>query len=132
MAKECFRCEWIKCGKAACRSCPHGPYWYAYWSEGGKTKKRYVGKGDPTQAKGEKDRLPETPDRLDAVFSACKITPGLCWEILGLRPGATWDEAKRTFKILSFQHHPDRGGEVKIASRINADFQFLKAFQYAK
>ena len=36
-----------RCGKEGCQSCPHpkaGGYWYAYWSEGGKTKSRYVGK----------------------------------------------------------------------------------------
>jgi hypothetical protein len=26
--------------------CPHGPYWYATWSEDGKRRSRYVGKID--------------------------------------------------------------------------------------
>ena len=32
--------EYVNCGK-----CPtqHGPYWYAYWSAKGKTRKRYIG-----------------------------------------------------------------------------------------
>ena len=34
----------VRCGKDACRSCPHGPYWYAYWWEGGKRRSRYLGK----------------------------------------------------------------------------------------
>jgi hypothetical protein len=34
----------VKCGKSACTSCPHGPYWYAYWTEDGKRRSRYVGK----------------------------------------------------------------------------------------
>lgn len=34
----------VKCGKAACTRCPHGPYWYAYWWEGGKRRSRYLGK----------------------------------------------------------------------------------------
>lgn len=39
-----FRQEKIKCGKAGCQKCPHGPYWYAYWHSGPKLKKKYVGK----------------------------------------------------------------------------------------
>jgi hypothetical protein len=34
----------VRCGKQGCGSCPHGPYWYAYWREGGKRRSRYVGK----------------------------------------------------------------------------------------
>jgi hypothetical protein len=43
-----YRQEWVKCGKANCKPCQdgqgHGPYWYAYWSEKGRTRKRYIGK----------------------------------------------------------------------------------------
>lgn len=38
------------CGKSACRRCPHGPYWYAYWKQGGQTRSCYIGR-DLTQAK---------------------------------------------------------------------------------
>ena len=49
-----------RCGKLAC-SCMdgeilevgHGPYWYAYWNEDGKTRNSYVGKRAPWQ----KDQL---------------------------------------------------------------------------
>ncbi len=41
-----LRRRWVKCGKASCSRCPHGPYWYAYWSEDGKRRSRYVGKLD--------------------------------------------------------------------------------------
>jgi hypothetical protein len=34
----------VKCGKSGCVSCPHGPYWYAYWSEGGRRRSRYIGR----------------------------------------------------------------------------------------
>lgn len=46
-----YRLESVRCGKAACRSCPHGPYWYAYWREDGKLRSRYVGKQRPEGAK---------------------------------------------------------------------------------
>jgi len=34
----------VRCGKPNCTHCPHGPYWYAYWTEGGRRRSRYVGK----------------------------------------------------------------------------------------
>jgi len=38
-----YRQEWVRCGKD-CKKCPHGPYWYCYWKEDGKTRTRYIGK----------------------------------------------------------------------------------------
>lgn len=39
-----LRRQWVKCGKANCTTCPHGPYWYAYWREEGRRRSRYIGK----------------------------------------------------------------------------------------
>ena len=38
-----YRLERVSCGKG-CKVCPHGPYWYGYWKEGGKTLSKYIGK----------------------------------------------------------------------------------------
>lgn len=38
-----YRREEVRCGKGNCSRCPHGPYWYAYWREGGKVRSRYLG-----------------------------------------------------------------------------------------
>ena len=38
--------EGIRCGRAGCSKCPHGPYWYAYFREGGKLRSRYIGKDE--------------------------------------------------------------------------------------
>jgi len=45
-----YRLEMVSCGK--CKRCreegpSHGPYWYAYWKEDGKTRSKYIGKGAP-------------------------------------------------------------------------------------
>lgn len=42
-----YRLEPVRCGKPNCSSCPHGPYWYAYYREGGKLKSRYIGRELP-------------------------------------------------------------------------------------
>ncbi len=37
-----YRSQFVRCGKG-CATCPHGPYWYAYWKEGGRSRSQYVG-----------------------------------------------------------------------------------------
>ena len=57
-AKITYRREEVRCGKANCTRCPHGPYWYAYWREDGRLRSRYLGSaragrspgGDPPAA----------------------------------------------------------------------------------
>lgn len=38
-----YRLEKVRCGKPRCTSCPHGPYWYAYFREDGRLRSRYIG-----------------------------------------------------------------------------------------
>ena len=38
-----IRTEHVQCGKSFCLGCPHAPYYYAYWKEKGKLKKKYIG-----------------------------------------------------------------------------------------
>ena len=38
--------EYVKCKKYSCYTCPHVPYYYAYWKENGKLKKKYAGEAD--------------------------------------------------------------------------------------
>ncbi len=45
--KVTFRQERVRCGRDGCTTCPHGPYWYAYWREGGRLRSRYIGKDLP-------------------------------------------------------------------------------------
>ena len=44
-----YRSETVRCGKPNCRSCPHGPYWYAYFREGKKLRSRYIGRELPAE-----------------------------------------------------------------------------------
>lgn len=49
----------VRCGKKGCRCARgelHGPYWYAYWTEGGKTKSQYVGKEPPEGHNGTRPK----------------------------------------------------------------------------
>ena len=42
--KVSMRQQMVRCGKDGCTKCPHGPYWYAYWTENGRRRSRYVGR----------------------------------------------------------------------------------------
>ena len=42
--KVSMRSQMVRCGKTGCSKCPHGPYWYAYWTEDGRRRSRYVGR----------------------------------------------------------------------------------------
>lgn len=48
-----YRLESVRCGKPSCRSCPHGPYWYAYYREGTKLRSRYIGRELPDDVKAK-------------------------------------------------------------------------------
>jgi len=54
--------KWVKCGKG-CRKCPHGPYYYLVYKEGGKTRWKYLGKSEDsklqTKHRALKERLKE-------------------------------------------------------------------------
>lgn len=43
------RSQEVRCSKPSCTKCPHGPYWYAYWREGGRAHSRYLGKKLPEE-----------------------------------------------------------------------------------
>ncbi len=42
-ASVTYQLELVQCGKPKCRKW-HGPYWYAYWTSGGRTRSLYIGK----------------------------------------------------------------------------------------
>ena len=49
-----YRLVAIRCGKENCKCVGgkgHGPYWYAFWSESGRTRCQYVGKKLPPEIK---------------------------------------------------------------------------------
>lgn len=52
-----YRLEHVKCGKPNCESCPHGPYWYAYYREGNRLKSRYIGRELPTGARASEGEI---------------------------------------------------------------------------
>jgi hypothetical protein len=50
--KVTYRQEHVRCGRDNRTRCPHGPYWYAYWRENGRSRSRYIGKELPQGVTG--------------------------------------------------------------------------------
>ena len=118
-----YRCEYVRCGKPACKSCPHGPYWYGYMHVGGKMEKEYIGKDKPAALRVKAP----AEDRLDAIFNRKGATAELACEILCITGDVKEHQARHAFNVLIMTNHPDRGGDAKVAARITAAFSFLRS-----
>lgn len=57
-----YRQQHVRCGKG-CAACPHGPYWYAFWKEDGRSRSQYIGAQLPADVR----RLLEEADAGDAA-----------------------------------------------------------------
>ncbi len=65
-----YRKQYVRCGKERCTRCPHGPYWYAYWKEDGRTRRRYIGRhlpGEPVETV-----VPDLPAGADRTSSTAE------------------------------------------------------------
>lgn len=54
LGQKTYRLERVRCGRKKCKCVSgelHGPYWYVYWTEGGRTRSQYVGKRLPAKRK---------------------------------------------------------------------------------
>lgn len=127
--KETYRCEYVRCGKRNCRSCPHGPYWYAYWKESGRTRSRYVGKKaprDPRQSPDAPAGERKRPHPWDKILNKQTASLKLACEILGVPTNVSQDEATRVYRRKSLEYHPDRGGEARDFAWLSAAWSYLR------
>jgi len=67
--KVTYRQQYTRCGKQRCRKCKegagHGPYWYAYWSENGRTISKYIGIHAPADLDISKQDSSSSPEGTD-------------------------------------------------------------------
>lgn len=80
-----LRRQRVQCGKPGCRRW-HGPYWYAFWFAGGRTRSAYIGKdarlseflrerGAPELAQGLHAHPPEVAERLTGQNRKTRSAP---------------------------------------------------------
>src|SRR5712692_5983288 len=74
--KVTYRQQFTRCGKQRCRKCRegagHGPYWYAYWSENGRTVSKYIGIHPPSDSK--EALSPQSAGRVEDPSSSTRHT----------------------------------------------------------
>ncbi len=51
-----IRKKMVRCGKVSCQACPHGPYVYAYWSEDGRQRSKYLGRDHDVPEMDDEER----------------------------------------------------------------------------
>ena len=115
----------MKCGKKSCKGCPHGPYWYGFNHRKGKTTSKYFGKTDPREQAPEAAARPLHAHWED-IFNRNTASRHLALEIMGLPRNAETSSIKMKYKTLSMLHHPDRGGDHKMMTYVNAAYSYLK------
>lgn len=124
-----FQQEYVRCGKKSCKCCPHGPYWYSYQHVGGKMRKRYHGKHHPYAKQERPQAATAAPtDPRDAIFNKRTATPQLARQILGIGNHWTIADAKKRYRELVLQHHPDRGGDEHECRLVTAAWTFLESY----
>lgn len=119
-----YRCEYVKCGKPRCGTCPHGPYWYYYWREDGRTRKRYHGKADP---RADVPPVASEGPYWEAMFSRRTATLAIALRILGVNDGRDVAAVKLAFRRLSLENHPDRQGDARFFAAISAAYAYVRA-----
>jgi len=93
-----LREQWVRCGKEACSRCPHGPYWYAFWSEDGRRRSRYVGKLDEETVNPVENS--PGPNRRDVQLLPSVRAPVVEVRFRGARPDDRAGEGAAALKPL--------------------------------
>lgn len=117
-----YRSEYVRCGRG-CRGCPHGPYWYAYWREGRRLRKRYIGKVDPREGSAGDGQAVDVRDR---IFARATASEQLACQILEVPYPPMYDECRSAYFRAVKTHHPDRGGDTREFQLREAAWSFLK------
>src|SRR5437016_4547526 len=78
-SKVTYRQQFTRCGKQRCRKCRegegHGPYWYAYWSEKGRTVSKYVGIELPMGSEAMQQPDKQEKDQIHSMISPGSAGP---------------------------------------------------------
>ena len=81
--------KYIRCARAGCRVCSanntgqrgHGPYWYAFWKEDGRTRSKYLGKELPPELAAHRTQPhtvsepPPSPQSIRSTLFASGLPP---------------------------------------------------------
>lgn len=107
----------------------HGPYWYEYWRDGARTRKRYWGRRRPTAqdfaGDEERERAEHGPSRRTS-YDRARDRHDSDLEVLALPSTFDSKALRRAYRKAAFANHPDRGGSDKRMKEINAAYERLR------
>lgn len=125
-----YRLRYIRCGKPNCRCATgdgHGPYWYGYRHQNGRMYTHYFGRRPsstfdppPPEARAEA----RASENRWTFTGKMNLTTAL--RIFAIPRIPSQDELTARWRRLIWEHHPDHGGDVRIAAAINAAYHYLK------
>ncbi|MBA2395553.1 MAG: winged helix-turn-helix domain-containing protein, partial [Ktedonobacteraceae bacterium] len=85
-SKVTYRQQYTRCGKQRCRKCRegagHGPYWYAYWSENGRTISKYIGMHRPPDTEATNQPETQSPPFHQDTIGDQAVLPGTSQPVL--------------------------------------------------
>ncbi len=119
--------EYVRCGKSACKSCPHGPYWYRYKREGKNVKKEYCGKVRFEDVRKNAPGLAPRWDFYDEMLRPDGDHLAAAAAVLGLGASFSRERAQMAYRQACLCHHPDRGGDHRKMQATNAAWSYLRA-----
>ncbi len=61
-----------------------------------------------------------------SVFERKHSDLELCFKLLGVSPGASWEEIERAYRNKAKIHHPDKGGDEDAMKALNDAYEILK------
>lgn len=67
LPKGTIAVKYVKCGKDGCRKCPHGPYYYIVYREGGKVRWKYLGKAVDAMKAEKREKAKAILQRLKQI-----------------------------------------------------------------
>ena len=86
-SKITYRQQFTRCGKQRCRRCRdgegHGPYWYAYWSEKGRTVSKYIGVSLPAEVVAAREAVGRAEPETTLTGAPLDTSPVLRVYLLG-------------------------------------------------
>ena len=104
----------------------HGPYWYEYWREGRRTRKRYWGRKRPSPRDFHQDEQREQAYG-GRTYDRARMAHNADMGLLGLSEGFTSADLKRAYRAAALLHHPDRGGDLETMKKINVAYARLRS-----
>jgi DnaJ-domain-containing protein 1 len=123
-----FQLRYVRCGKAGCRcsyGAQHGPYWYGYEHRGNRVYTRYFGKRPTSSFKYAPPASSPSEPPARFVFHG-RMDSRTALRIFGLEHRPNSATLKSRYRLLAYEHHPDRGGDTQVMAAINRAYAYFR------